>query len=83
MADPYRSYVVRVRRSITGSCRADRTRVEVEDLLGGRRATVTGGPAEALGDRLEAIVSPDGPTPGAGPRPGLVGPAKPADALDR
>jgi hypothetical protein len=57
VADDYRSYVVRVRRS----GRASRAvRLEVEDLLGGRRAAVTGSPAEVIGDRLEEIVRPQG-----------------------
>jgi hypothetical protein len=53
MADPYRSYVVRVRRRPDAP---ESLRVEVEDLLGGRRNTVSGVPAEELGARIHAAL---------------------------
>jgi hypothetical protein len=71
MADTYRSYVVRVRRAAAGT---SGVRLEVEDLLGGRRATVTGGPAEAIGERLESIVA----TGATGSDVSVIGEAGPA-----
>jgi hypothetical protein len=51
--DPYRSYVVRVRRRPNAP---DSLWIEVEDLLGGRRSTVRGRPAEELSDELKTAV---------------------------
>ena len=73
-SDEYRSYVIRVRRR-TGDGpdpSADpTTRLDVEDLLEGGTATVSGEPARSLADRLERLV--DGgrrePRPPAGGSP--------------
>lgn len=53
MTDNYRSYVVRVRRR---KQQPDSTRLDVEDLLGGRRGIVMGDAARDLADDLEALV---------------------------
>jgi hypothetical protein len=50
--DLYRSYVVRVRRSIQSGS----VRVQVEDLLLGRRREVTGTTADQISRRLEALI---------------------------
>jgi hypothetical protein len=56
--EDYRSYVVRVRRRRETP---ETLRIEVEDLLGGRRNTVVGEPAEALSDGLrDALADPAG-----------------------
>jgi hypothetical protein len=55
--DAYRSYVIRVRRRSTGDPGGDRgaTRLDVEDLIGGAKTSVSGIPAEALADQLERL----------------------------
>ena len=53
MPDPYRSYMVRVRRS---GVALDSVRIDVEDLLQGGRAQLTGGVASTLADGLAAAV---------------------------
>ena len=66
MDDPYRSYVVRVRRRPGAP---ESLRIEVEDLLEGRRTTVSGEPARELNDGLLAAVDPtasDAPDVSAG-----------------
>ena len=63
MTESYRSYVVRVRR------RRDPggvVRLDVEDLLGGRRATLSGAAANGLADDLEQLVGSE-PAPDALP----------------
>jgi hypothetical protein len=65
--DRYRSYVIRVRRR--GGSEAGPTRLDVEDLLDGGRATVSGDPASSLADSLERLVGPEpGPHGVASPR---------------
>jgi len=56
----YRSYVIRVRRRLAGGDGV-RTTLDVEDLLGGARATVSGEPASALAQRLQRLVEKDAP----------------------
>jgi hypothetical protein len=70
MDDPYRSFVVRVRRrpNAPGSLR-----IEIEDLLGGRRNTVTGPRAEQLNDDLNAAVDADVGPPAPPARAGDAG----------
>jgi hypothetical protein len=57
-ADRYRSYVIRVRRSGAAGPGPGATRLDVEDLLDGVRATVSGDPATSLADSLERLVGP-------------------------
>jgi|GEM_PF-6879472 hypothetical protein len=54
MPDRYQSYVVRVRHR--GSA-ADSVRIDVEDLLGGGRAQLSGGAARALATGLAAAIA--------------------------
>ena len=71
--DAYRSYVVRVRRRGGDGPGPDPvTRLDVEDLLGGGVASVSGEPASALAERLERLV--DEGRPAAAPE----GDGKPA-----
>lgn len=53
MIEPYRSYVIRVRRRATDTA----VRLDVEDLLGGQRVAVVGDEARVLADRLRAMVA--------------------------
>ena len=58
-SDEYRSYVIRVRRRAGDGPDpgADSTtRLDVEDLLEGGTATVSGEPARSLADRLERLI---------------------------
>jgi len=59
MTESYRSYVIRVRRRIDPPAS---TRLDVEDLLGGRRSVITGDAARNLADDLENLVTGPGPT---------------------
>jgi hypothetical protein len=70
--DRYRSYVIRVRRR--GSAGPGPTRLDVEDLLEGGRASVSGDPAASLADSLERLVGPDA---GSGSASGNPAPATP------
>lgn len=54
MTDGYRSYVVRVRRR---GDMPDGIRIDVEDLIGGRRTALTGAAARNLADGLAAAVA--------------------------
>jgi hypothetical protein len=70
MADDYRSYVIRVRRhAVRGSSKAPATRLDIEDLLAGGTATVSGETARAFADSLERLVESSSPhvPPGAEP----------------
>ena len=70
-SDDYRSYVIRVRRR--GPDGSDpgadtTTRLDVEDLLAGGTATVSGEPARSFADSLERLVDAgrqDVPVPSA------------------
>ena len=65
-ADDYRSYVVRVRRRIGPDGSGDAspsTRLDVEDLLEGGTATVSGEPARSLADSLERLINAGRPEP--------------------
>jgi hypothetical protein len=53
VVETYRSYVIRVRRR--GDL-DDSVRLDVEDLLGGRRAALNGDEARTLADRLTDMV---------------------------
>ncbi|MEO5704584.1 MAG: hypothetical protein ABIZ52_09085 [Candidatus Limnocylindrales bacterium] len=62
-SDAYRSYVVRVRRRFKDpapdghdSVAEFATRLDVEDLLGGSTATISGATADAFADSLERLV---------------------------
>jgi hypothetical protein len=59
--DRYRSYVIRVRRTgaVGHGAGGSATRLDVEDLLDGGRATVSGDPARSLADSLERLVDPE------------------------
>lgn len=66
--DRYRSYVIRVRRRL-GPSTNNQTRLDVEDLLRGGRATVSGDPAASLAESLERLVeSGESGQPAADPR---------------
>ena len=55
--DGYRSYVIRVRRRLgTTGGPASTTRLDVEDLLEGGTASVSGDSARSLADSLERLV---------------------------
>jgi hypothetical protein len=55
--DRYRSYVIRVRRRPgTGDGPEPHTRLDVEDLLEGGTATVSGDSARSLANSLERLV---------------------------
>ena len=53
MLESYRSYVIRVRRRATDAA----VRLDVEDLLGGRRVAVMGDEARLLAERLRSMVA--------------------------
>ena len=53
MIESYRSYVVRVRRRQSDSA----IRLDLEDLLGGRRVAVTGDEARILADQLRSMIA--------------------------
>jgi hypothetical protein len=69
MVESYRSYVIRVRRHADQAA----VRLDVEDLLGGRRVAVTGDEARLLAERLGSMIANGGdprPIANAGdPRP--------------
>lgn len=52
MIESYRSYVIRVRRHTDD----ETVRLDVEDLLGGRRVALTGDEARVLAERLRLMV---------------------------
>lgn len=58
--DAYRSYVIRVRRraprDAASAGRPGPTRLDIEDLLGGSTATVSGEAATVFADSLERLV---------------------------
>jgi hypothetical protein len=61
MPDQYRSYVVRVRRHRD---ERESLRLEIEDLLGGARQTLSGAPANDLSRALDdAIAATEAPAP--------------------
>ena len=60
MTDAYRSYVIRIRRRVEAPTAV---RLELEDLLGGGRAALSGRDAERLADRLGAILHPPAEPP--------------------
>lgn len=70
MIESYRSYVIRVRRRAT-----DQTvRLDLEDLLGGRRVAVVGDEAQLLAERLRLMIAsgdvqPEAQPEGQLPRP--------------
>ena len=66
MPEAYRSYMVRVRRR---GVALDSVRIEVEDLLAGGRAQLTGGAATTLADGLAAAVRDADGDGQASPRP--------------
>jgi len=73
-SDAYRSYVVRVRRRVAPSsddvtpAGEVTTRLDVEDLLGGSTATMSGPSADTFADSLQRLVElapPPDPAPEA------------------
>jgi hypothetical protein len=56
MIESYRSYVIRVRRHTDDGA----VRLDVEDLLGGRRVAVTGDEARVLAERLGSMIANGG-----------------------
>jgi hypothetical protein len=70
MIESYRSYVIRVRRHTDD----DAVRLDVEDLLGGRRAAVSGDEARVLAERLDSMIAS-----GGDPRPVRPSATVPAD----
>jgi hypothetical protein len=78
MTEGYRSYVVRVRRR---GVTPDGIRIDVEDLIGGRRTALTGSAARDLADGLEAAVTEGiaGTTGATQPGPAVVEPDAPPD----
>jgi len=78
-SDGYRSYVIRVRRR-TGSApdpdAGSTTRLDLEDLLEGSTASVSGAAARSLADSLEGLLDAKGrngsvDSPAARPEGGL------------
>ena len=63
MLESYRSYVIRVRRRATDAA----VRLDVEDLLGGRRVAVMGDEARLLAERLRSMIANDDVQPGTRP----------------
>ena len=53
MTDAYRSYVIRVRRRLDPP---KGIQVELEDLLGGGRAAISGAEGYALAERLRSLI---------------------------
>ena len=78
MIESYRSYVIRVRRHSPDSG----VRLDLEDLLGGRRVAVTGEEANILAERLQAMIATGEATAHAQP-PRDDGPADAASAEDQ
>ena len=68
MIESYRSYVIRVRHRATDAA----VRLDVEDLLGGRRVAVMGDEARLLAERLRSLIATGG---GDEARPGGRGEA--------
>jgi hypothetical protein len=70
MIEPYRSYVIRVRRPADGR---DPVRLDLEDLIGGRRVALLGDEARSLAERLQSMLGdaaePRPPARPGGPRP--------------
>ncbi len=66
--DGYRSYVIRVRRRVgTTDGQGPSTRLDVEDLLEGGTASVSGDTASSLASSLERMVEAGRPVPPADP----------------
>ncbi|HUQ44733.1 MAG TPA: hypothetical protein VM451_10045 [Candidatus Limnocylindria bacterium] len=81
MTDAYRSYMIRVRRRIEPPTAV---RLELEDLLGGVKAAVSGPEAEHLADRLLALlhrpVAAASPDPRSARRPDATRDDEPSSA---